>query len=116
MKIGFVGLGQMGKPIAFNLLKSRAELLVNDRSDQWFDAFCERGARGTTEIADLAETDIIFLCLPSANVVQAVLLGDGGLLPRLNQSQIVVDLSHVYRWPKGEPSQFGETGAILRNV
>jgi cytochrome b6-f complex iron-sulfur subunit len=32
------------------------------------------------------------------------------------EGQIVVDLSHVYRWPKGEPSQFGDTGAILRNV
>jgi cytochrome b6-f complex iron-sulfur subunit len=32
------------------------------------------------------------------------------------EGQIVVDLSHVYRWPKGEPSQFGEEGAILRNV
>ena len=32
------------------------------------------------------------------------------------EGQIVVDLSHVYRWPKGEPSQFGDEGAILRNV
>ena len=32
------------------------------------------------------------------------------------EGQIVVDLSHLYRWPKGEPSQFGEDGAILRNV
>jgi cytochrome b6-f complex iron-sulfur subunit len=32
------------------------------------------------------------------------------------EGQIVVDLSHVYRWPKGEPSQFGMEGAILRNV
>ena len=32
------------------------------------------------------------------------------------EGQIVVDLSHLYRWPKGEPSQFGEPGAILRNV
>jgi cytochrome b6-f complex iron-sulfur subunit len=32
------------------------------------------------------------------------------------EGQIVVDLSHVYRWPKGEPSQFGSDGAILRNV
>ncbi|MGA2591140.1 MAG: Rieske 2Fe-2S domain-containing protein [Bryobacteraceae bacterium] len=32
------------------------------------------------------------------------------------EGQIVVDLSHVYRWPKGEPSQFGMDGAILRNV
>jgi cytochrome b6-f complex iron-sulfur subunit len=32
------------------------------------------------------------------------------------EGQIVVDLSHLYRWPKGEPSQFGDEGAILRNV
>ena len=32
------------------------------------------------------------------------------------EGQIVVDLSHLYRWPKGEPSQFGDQGAILRNV
>lgn len=32
------------------------------------------------------------------------------------EGQIVVDLSHLYRWPKGEPSQFGDKGAILRNV
>jgi cytochrome b6-f complex iron-sulfur subunit len=32
------------------------------------------------------------------------------------EGQIVVDLSHLYRWPKGEPSQFGNEGAILRNV
>ena len=32
------------------------------------------------------------------------------------EGQIVVDLSHVYRWPKGEPSEFGAEGAILRNV
>jgi cytochrome b6-f complex iron-sulfur subunit len=32
------------------------------------------------------------------------------------EGQIVVDLSHVYRWPKGEPSEFGNEGAILRNV
>ena len=32
------------------------------------------------------------------------------------EGQIVVDLSHVYRWPKGEPSEFGMDGAILRNV
>ena len=30
--------------------------------------------------------------------------------------QIEVDLSHLYRWPKGEPSQFGDPGAILRDV
>jgi len=95
MKLGFVGLGQMGKPIAFNLLKSGAELVVSDRSGQWFEAFRERGARSTTEITDLAETDIIFLCLPSAKVVQAVLLGDDGLLLRLNENQIVVDLSTI---------------------
>ncbi len=95
MTLGFVGLGQMGRPIASNLLKSGAALTVSDRDGRWFEAFRGKGADGTTNLADLAGADVIFLCLPSANVVQAVLTGEGGLLPHLNQGQVVVDLSTI---------------------
>jgi 3-hydroxyisobutyrate dehydrogenase-like beta-hydroxyacid dehydrogenase len=95
MKLGFVGLGQMGKPIALNLLKSGAALVVNDRSDQSFGIFRERGAIGSTDIADLADADIIFLCLPNGKVVHDIVLGDGGLIGRLKPGQIVVDLSTI---------------------
>jgi len=95
MKLGFAGLGQMGKPIALNLLKSGAELVVNDRSDASFGVFRERGATGSTDIAALAGADIIFLCLPNGKVVQDIVLGEGGLLARLRTGQTVVDLSTI---------------------
>jgi 3-hydroxyisobutyrate dehydrogenase-like beta-hydroxyacid dehydrogenase len=95
MKVGFIGLGQMGKPIALNLLKSGADLVVNDRTNRSFGLFQDRGARGSTNPADLADADMIFLCLPSGKVVQDILLSDHGLLPQLGQGQIVVDLSTI---------------------
>ena len=95
MKLGFVGLGQMGRPIAHNLLKSGAELVVNGRTDRLFAEFRDKGARGTTDPADLAEVDALFLCLPNTEVVQTFLLGEGGLAERLHKGQTVVDLSTI---------------------
>ena len=95
MRLGFVGLGQMGRPIAHNLLKSGAELIVSDRTDRWFGEFRDKGVTTTTNAADLAETDILFLCLPNTEVVQSFLLGESGVIARLRQGQTVVDLSTI---------------------
>src|SRR5689334_19802167 len=95
MKLGFAGLGQMGRPIAHNLLKSGAELVVNDRTDRFFGEFRQEGVAVTTDPADLAETDILFLCLPNTEVVQPFVLGEAGLIGRLRQGQTVVDLSTI---------------------
>ena len=95
MKLGFVGLGQMGRPIASNLLRSGATMVVSDRNDRWFDEFRGKGATGTTNLADLAAADVIFLCLPHSAAVEGVLLGAGGLLEHLSQGQAVVDLSTI---------------------
>ena len=95
MTLGFVGLGQMGKPIALNLLRSGADLIVADRDDSRFDAFTGKGARATTRLGELADADIIFLCLPHDGVVRDVLLGADGLLPRLAPGRTIVDLSTI---------------------
>ena len=95
MKLGFIGLGQMGRPIAHNLLKSGAELMVSNRSDSAFGEFRDKGARSTTDPAELAETDMLFLCLPDTKVVQSILLGEGGLIARLQPGRTVVDLSTI---------------------
>ena len=95
MKLGFAGLGQMGRPNAHNLLKSGAELIVSDRTDRWFGEFRDKGVTATTNAADLAETDILFLCLPNTEVVQSFLLGENGVIGRLRQGQTVVDLSTI---------------------
>jgi len=95
MKIGFAGLGQMGRPIAHHLLKSKAALTVADRSSKSFGEFESKGVRTTTNAAALADCDIIFLCLPNDKAVEGIIAGEGGLLPELRQGQTVVDLSTI---------------------
>ena len=96
MKIGFVGLGQMGKPIALNLLKSGAVLTVSDRTDRTFEVFRENGAQATAHAAEAAAgADVVFLCLPHVEAVEAVMLGAEGLASSMRAGQCVVDLSTI---------------------
>lgn len=95
MKIGFIGLGQMGKHMALNMLKSKAELIVNDINTECFAEFISKGVIATTDITEVANAEIIFLSLPETKVVKSVLLGEKGLLKHLKKGQIVVDLSTI---------------------
>ena len=95
MKLGFVGLGQMGRPMACNLLKSGAALTVNDLDPRFFEEFRAKGAAATAEVAELAGADIVFLSLPGSAAVEQALTGEGGLLGRLGRGQMVVDLSTI---------------------
>ena len=93
MKLGFVGLGQMGRPIALNLLKGGDELTVVSRTDRAFAEFAARGARCSTRVVDLAGADVVFLCLPDGKVVLETLVGSDGLLACLGPGTTIVDLS-----------------------
>ena len=95
MKIGFMGLGQMGKPMAINLLKCGEEVIVNDIQTASFPEFEKKGAKTTMNLQDLAQCDIIFLSLPDTKIVKTVLLGEKGLLSSLKKGQIVADLSTI---------------------
>lgn len=95
MKLGFVGLGQMGKHMAINMLKSGAELIVSDMRPDSFPEFESKGARTTGNLLDVVEADIIFLCLPDSRVVRNVILGESGLITRLKEGQILVDFSTI---------------------
>ncbi|HWQ61403.1 MAG TPA: NAD(P)-binding domain-containing protein [Negativicutes bacterium] len=93
--IGFVGLGQMGKPMAVNLLKCGEEVLVSDLKTDSFPEFKAKGAKTTTNLQEIAQCDIILLCLPSTSVVQAIVLGENGLLSSLRRGQVVADMSTI---------------------
>ncbi len=98
MRIGFVGLGQMGKPIALNLLKGGgADLVVLARRDEHIAEFRSRGAQASKQPGDLAGADLLFLCLPDGSVVREVLFGAGPdpLAGKLRRGSAVVDLSTV---------------------
>lgn len=95
MKIGFMGLGQMGKPMAINLLKCKEEVLVYDVRTDAYPELSGKGAKTTTNPQDIAACSIIFLSLPDDKVVNTVLFGQKGLLPGLQKGQIIADLSTI---------------------
>ncbi|MBQ4424442.1 MAG: NAD(P)-dependent oxidoreductase [Lachnospiraceae bacterium] len=93
--IGFIGLGVMGKPMAMNLLKSGAALMVYSPSGASYPAFEKAGAETAKQIRELAGRDLIFLCLPNSAVVEEVLCGEDGLIRQMHEGQAVVDLSTI---------------------
>jgi 3-hydroxyisobutyrate dehydrogenase-like beta-hydroxyacid dehydrogenase len=95
MKIGFVGLGQMGKPMAMNMLKSGDEVVVVDLDTRSFAEFEAKGARTSRDVTAIGDADIVFLSVPNGKVVKAVLTGEGGLLAGAKRGQIVVDTSTI---------------------
>jgi 3-hydroxyisobutyrate dehydrogenase-like beta-hydroxyacid dehydrogenase len=95
MKVGFVGLGQMGKPMAMNMLKSGAELVVSSLETRSFQEFQTKGAKATRDVAELGDADIIFLSLPNGKVVTEVLTGPKGILQNSKGGQVIVDTSTI---------------------
>jgi 3-hydroxyisobutyrate dehydrogenase-like beta-hydroxyacid dehydrogenase len=92
-KIGFIGLGQMGKWMALNLQKGGFNLTVADIDSAAVASVTAAGAAAAATPAELAGcTDWIFLSLPNAAVVEQVLFGPNGLIENGRRGQIIVDL------------------------
>jgi 3-hydroxyisobutyrate dehydrogenase len=91
--IGFIGLGVMGEPICRNLVKkSGARVLAFDLAPEPMVRLRAEGADVAASVADLIkQSDLVFLCLPSAKHVRGVFEGDG-ILKNIRNGQIVVDL------------------------
>jgi 3-hydroxyisobutyrate dehydrogenase len=91
--IGFIGLGVMGEPICRNLVKkSGARVIAFDVTAEPLQRLHADGAEVADSVADVvAESEIVFLCLPSAKHVRAVFEGDG-ILKNIRERQFVVDL------------------------
>jgi 2-hydroxy-3-oxopropionate reductase len=95
MKLGFIGLGIMGAPMAGHLRAAGHELFVQTRS-KVPDALLEAGAvhcANATEVAQRA--DIVFLMLPDTPDVEKVLFGEQGVSAGLSAGKTVVDMSSI---------------------
>lgn len=94
-QIGFIGLGVMGEPICRNILqKSGAEVHVFDLDGAAVDRLVAHGAHQANTVADLARAvDILFLSLPGGPQVEAVILGQDGILAHGREGLSVVDMS-----------------------
>ena len=91
--IGFIGLGVMGEPICRNLAKkSGARVLAFDIASEPLARLRAEGADVAASVADMIrQSDLVFLCLPSAKHVRGVFEGDG-ILKNIRNGQVVVDL------------------------
>jgi 2-hydroxy-3-oxopropionate reductase len=94
-KIGFVGLGNMGAPMARHLHEAGAEVVVWNRSDEAAEAAVELGMARAGSLRDLAEEigdGVICVNLTRTEVVEAVVFGEGGLGEGLSEGALVIDL------------------------
>jgi 3-hydroxyisobutyrate dehydrogenase-like beta-hydroxyacid dehydrogenase len=92
--LGFIGVGVMGEPMCRHLtVKSGLGMLVCDRDPTPLGRLAALGAK-TASLDEIAKSaDIVFLSLPSGEVVEQVMLGEEGLIGKLRAGQVVVDLS-----------------------
>ena len=99
MKVGFIGLGQMGSAMAANLLRAGHEVAVWNRSPAKADALVEAGARLATSPRDAAEGEGVMTMLADDPAVEAVVYGAGGILdaPALHVSHSTISVALAER-------------------
>ncbi len=95
-KIGFIGLGIMGKPMSKNLLKAGYELVVYDIVPELVQELVDAGAVAGTSPKDVAsKTDVIITMLPNSPQVKEVALGENGIIEGAKPGTIMIDMSSI---------------------
>lgn len=95
MKIGFVGLGNMGAAMAANLLTAGHEVTAYNRSPDKVAALVAQGARPAASVADACRGDVVVTMLANDDAVHAVTFGDHGIVASLPQGAVHVSSSTV---------------------
>lgn len=93
--VGFVGLGQMGRPMAMNIRKTGIEMTVFSRSGRHTNEFEAAGARVASKLSDFAKADAVILCLPGASEVEHTATGPAGLIHYLEAGALIIDTSTI---------------------
>ncbi|MHB0871284.1 MAG: NAD(P)-dependent oxidoreductase, partial [Chloroflexota bacterium] len=95
-KVGFIGLGQMGKWMARNLLKAGYGLAVFSRTAQKAQFLVDQGASIVGSPAELAaSSEVVFLSLPNTEVVEETIFGPGGIVEGARPGLVLVDTSTI---------------------
>ncbi|MCL2068568.1 MAG: 2-hydroxy-3-oxopropionate reductase [Oscillospiraceae bacterium] len=96
MKLGFIGLGIMGKPMSKNLIKAGHELIVFDIVREAVDEIAALGAKAAASPADVAsQCDVIITMLPNSPHVEAVALGENGIAHGAKPGTVLIDMSSI---------------------
>lgn len=96
MKIGFVGLGIMGKPMAKNLLKAGYELAVFDLNKEAVAEVAEAGAKAAGSAREVAKgAELVITMLPNSPHVKSVMLGEDGVAFAMEKGSTFIDMSSI---------------------
>ena len=95
MKIGLIGLGIMGKPMAKNLLKAGYDLTVNDRSQASVEDVVAAGARYATQQEIGERCDVVLTMLPNSPQVKEVMLAEDGVASHMKPGTVFIDMSSI---------------------
>jgi len=95
-KIGFIGIGIMGKPMAKNLIDAGYKLITYDVLEKALDEIVAYGAERGTSPKDVTENcEIILTMLPNSPQVKEVVLGENGIIEGVREGQILIDMSSI---------------------
>ena len=95
-KVGFIGLGIMGKPMARNLMEAGYELAVYNRSREKADELAEEGAIAAASPREVTgQSDIVVTMLPNSPEVREVVAGEDGVLEGIEEGSLLVDMSTI---------------------
>jgi 3-hydroxyisobutyrate dehydrogenase len=94
MKVGFIGLGNVGGKLAKSLLRNKFDLTVRDLDKDLTKSFSDLGAKVAYSAKELAEqVDLIITCLPSPQICAEVMEGNEGILDGLSENKIWLEMS-----------------------
>lgn len=95
MKIGLIGLGIMGKPMAKNMLKAGYDLTVNDLNQAAVDEIVACGAKAATNNEIGEQCDLVMTMVPNSPQVKAVMLGEDGVAAHMRPGTTFIDMSSI---------------------
>ena len=95
-KVGFIGLGIMGKPMARNLIRAGYDVVVHNRSPGPVEELSGEGAEAAGGPKEVAQnSDIVITMLPDSPQVREVVAGENGVLEGINEGALIVDMSTI---------------------
>lgn len=93
--IGFIGLGNMGLPMALNLVKAGHAVAGNDVTPKGMEALAAAGGKAAKSVSQAAEADIVVTMLPAGQHVREVYLGSNGILAKAKKGTLFIDSSTI---------------------
>jgi 2-hydroxy-3-oxopropionate reductase len=94
--VGFIGLGIMGRPMALNLLRAGYPLVVHNRTRSKEEELVSEGASASESPRGMAsQTEIVITMLPDSPDVEAVYLGEDGVIAGAREGQLLIDMSSI---------------------